>query len=142
MVFYRRADGSFEPAEFGTTCTAVTVVSIPAPGAAGRKLVITANAGDSDACLVRTGPGRAEDRNGAGGAHAGGCGDALLRRCVALLVSNADILRIFVSVSHHSLVLCSRYCSVAFPTTSPLPHSTASAKSETLNRDPKYGSHP
>ena len=67
MVFYRRAGGDWEPAEFGTTCTAVTVVTVPGTGdgAGGRKLVITANAGDSDACLIR--PARAEDRAAAGG---------------------------------------------------------------------------
>eukprot|EP00960_Hanusia_phi_P040006 754191-Hanusia_phi.AAC.10 len=51
--FYRRANGSWEHAEFGTTCTACVILNAADDLKPYRKVCLTGNVGDTDACLFR-----------------------------------------------------------------------------------------
>jgi len=52
-TFYQRGNGSWVHADFGTTCTALAILNAPDDERRNRKVVVTAHAGDSDACLMR-----------------------------------------------------------------------------------------
>jgi len=51
--FYRRANGSWEHGEFGTTCTACVILNAADEIRPYRKVCVTGNVGDTDACLFR-----------------------------------------------------------------------------------------
>jgi len=53
VAFYERGDGTWDHCDFGTTCTCVLVLNAGDDEKPHRKVAVCANAGDSDACLLR-----------------------------------------------------------------------------------------
>eukprot|EP00277_Geminigera_cryophila_P007327 CAMPEP_0179423578 /NCGR_PEP_ID=MMETSP0799-20121207/11094_1 /TAXON_ID=46947 /ORGANISM="Geminigera cryophila, Strain CCMP2564" /LENGTH=392 /DNA_ID=CAMNT_0021197901 /DNA_START=1 /DNA_END=1176 /DNA_ORIENTATION=+ len=53
MAFYQRGGGGYDHLDFGTTCTVCMVMKAPSENMPYRKVIVTANAGDSDVCLLR-----------------------------------------------------------------------------------------